>query len=702
MARQDINHGTVAGDGTGENLFDAFSKVNSNFTELYQNWVNLADTGSGNGASDVGIQDSGGNFSTSNVEAALAEIGGRMIDVKAQGAVGDGSTDDTTALQAVLTAATAGDVIYFPQGTYRCWGLTMSSKSDVTIITDGAKLYTPSATTTVGNDILELDSCTNCRVIGFQVDTEHSQDATESATAFRIDGCTNTHVLDCTFLDCYAGVSMYNSSYCSVRGCTGYQGQTVFGSTTGTTDRGTYIVVFESSAGANEYCSVESCTGIQVPIAIDKENIGTRICNNTCRDTYDSSIYIAGGEQFSVTGNTCIDNGKDGIKTLYGTTRVSSHGVISGNVVKGAGKYVSAGQHGILIDQGSHDITVSGNAIELYSDSEKGAASVNRGIGIKATTEAQDTYNIIIDGNKVLQRTQSTGDLDYAVHLQATTGDVNNVVISNNLLYNTGEYALLYASGASSNVFDGLTITGNTLAYAANTSSGNGMDLRGDNSGITNLLVKDNLIKACGPSHQGINMRSPITDAVIEGNRFSGGSTSGGRCIQLVEGTASSAYTRTIVTGNRSDGNGTYFWQASGDAGVKQGVVLKPDNYHGDDLVAGYLGTTQTTYKELDGTINTSPYALEHFESGMTFTNEGAAGAYEYDLPAALPGAAFQFLRSSASYALTIDPDGTDYFAGSSSGLHKSLDSDGAYMKIECFKAGVWHVTAALGTITDE
>lgn len=35
MAREVINNGTVAGDGTGENLHDAFEKTNNNFTELY-------------------------------------------------------------------------------------------------------------------------------------------------------------------------------------------------------------------------------------------------------------------------------------------------------------------------------------------------------------------------------------------------------------------------------------------------------------------------------------------------------------------------------------------------------------------------------------------------------------------------------------------------------------------------------------------
>lgn len=37
MAQQNINIGTIANDGTGDPLRDAFGKVNSNFTELYSN-----------------------------------------------------------------------------------------------------------------------------------------------------------------------------------------------------------------------------------------------------------------------------------------------------------------------------------------------------------------------------------------------------------------------------------------------------------------------------------------------------------------------------------------------------------------------------------------------------------------------------------------------------------------------------------------
>jgi len=46
MAKQDINYGTTAGDGTGEILFNAFKKAKENFDELYDatGWQSRVDT----------------------------------------------------------------------------------------------------------------------------------------------------------------------------------------------------------------------------------------------------------------------------------------------------------------------------------------------------------------------------------------------------------------------------------------------------------------------------------------------------------------------------------------------------------------------------------------------------------------------------------------------------------------------------------
>lgn len=44
MAREIINNGTTAGDGTGEILFNAFEKCNNNFEELYSYATNATTT----------------------------------------------------------------------------------------------------------------------------------------------------------------------------------------------------------------------------------------------------------------------------------------------------------------------------------------------------------------------------------------------------------------------------------------------------------------------------------------------------------------------------------------------------------------------------------------------------------------------------------------------------------------------------------
>lgn len=46
MAKQDINYGTTAGDGTGEILFNAFKKAKENFDEVYNmtGWEQITDS----------------------------------------------------------------------------------------------------------------------------------------------------------------------------------------------------------------------------------------------------------------------------------------------------------------------------------------------------------------------------------------------------------------------------------------------------------------------------------------------------------------------------------------------------------------------------------------------------------------------------------------------------------------------------------
>ena len=65
----------------------------------------------------------------------LATRGGDVINVKDFGATGNGTTDDTAAIQAAITAAPAGSAIYFPKGSYKAYLVAVTK--DITIFGDG-------------------------------------------------------------------------------------------------------------------------------------------------------------------------------------------------------------------------------------------------------------------------------------------------------------------------------------------------------------------------------------------------------------------------------------------------------------------------------------------------------------------------------------------------------------------------------------
>lgn len=100
MTQQIIGTGSAPNDGTGDPARTAFTKVNSNFTDLYAGNANFVQSGAG--------------AVTRTQTAKLKE----SVSVKDFGAVGDGVTDDTAAVQAFLNAC-QDKRGYMPPGIYK-------------------------------------------------------------------------------------------------------------------------------------------------------------------------------------------------------------------------------------------------------------------------------------------------------------------------------------------------------------------------------------------------------------------------------------------------------------------------------------------------------------------------------------------------------------------------------------------------------
>lgn len=82
-----------------------------------------------------------GTAIVANVIGTPIEVS-QAINVKAVGAVGDGTTDDTAALQAALNALPAGGALYVPAGTY-------AISSPLTVTTAGVSVFGDGAATTL-------------------------------------------------------------------------------------------------------------------------------------------------------------------------------------------------------------------------------------------------------------------------------------------------------------------------------------------------------------------------------------------------------------------------------------------------------------------------------------------------------------------------------------------------------------------------
>jgi len=140
MTQQTINVGTVPNDQTGDQARTAFQKVNANFVEVYAGAI--PGLSASTGSSLVGHIASGTGAVATTVQAKLRE----SVSVKDFGAVGDGVTDDTAAIQAAITAG-AGGKVYFPAATYLI-------SSALTIVSSNTRLEGDGVGTVIKNTSL--------------------------------------------------------------------------------------------------------------------------------------------------------------------------------------------------------------------------------------------------------------------------------------------------------------------------------------------------------------------------------------------------------------------------------------------------------------------------------------------------------------------------------------------------------------------
>ena len=416
-----------------------------------------------------------------------------IISVKDFGAIGDGVTDDTAAIQAAIIAA-YGKQLLFPKSIYLCGDLTCAESIEF-IGQPGSTLKYKSG----GSLALVYISGTSVtfKATGLVFDANGSaQNGTTSTVRFGGIGTASapaTFILrDNKFINgdgkdvwvatdtnvaTLENIFVENNQFLG-----GKEGNAIYGPT--------YLLI---SSGTNlqinnnyfDFCGTPSVAG------------------KTGIDFFVSGYTVWPGSQGSISGNTLINCGRSyyGANGLLGAIDgyYGAHNLcINGNIV------INPWGRGIQVKTNAYNLAVIGNSVIGLNDLTAGA-SVDAQIVVNRSTNAQSYGSWNITGNSCVD----SGCDGISVNCANSdfTAYASPVLIASNIIKgaNRRGIGLYYTKLAAvhTNIVDGgcssagihisVTSTGGTLAIRGNTSSGvSGSDLFIGFTGTEVIDISDN------------------------------------------------------------------------------------------------------------------------------------------------------------------------------------------------------------------
>jgi hypothetical protein len=453
----------------------------------------------------------GGNPACASLMTALGDSGYGLVndsttagvvqnfDVRAYGAVGDGVTNDTTAVQAAITAAIAagGGVVFFPAGTYvvstglsngtifsisspnltfRGAGKKVSIIKSSTAMGAGHTLFAVNSTSRVvfedlgvqaavsspSSNAIYFNASANCEVHRVWVDTQFGW------SAFLGSGSTGNVIekLESAGTSSSNNIEINASSYntvedCDLTGTTSGNGVELYengGSIIGNVVqnnrmRGTVasgVAVFGTTGGRVEGNKIDGATTAGIYVANSEANPSTgggglKIIGNTIRGTTaaggGAGIYItrafggAGPSEVTITANTVTTSASTIPGILINATAMRTS--LVGNTI------TLNGGHGIVINEGRANII--GNTVQNNS---QGGVGLRDNINLQAA--ATDCSVIGNDASD----TQGTPTVQFGVYNAST-----NAYIVGNHARNTTNWGIF-------DVGTGTTMSGNVQDFA--------------------------------------------------------------------------------------------------------------------------------------------------------------------------------------------------------------------------------------------
>lgn len=445
-------------------------------------------------SSFVDFIQSGTGAVTRTGQAKLRDV----VSVKDFGAVGDGVTDDTSAINAALLAHRRVTV---PAGTYVITTINMSVAGTSLILEDGAIL----APTTYNIKAVNVTAA-DCSLIGGKISSPATFDGSNSQrtyatvwvtgdnfSMFRVwlfnipragvhfEACTNHRVEGCRFQGNYPYAS-YNPATTTAQIAIDYDPPTDSGPTT---DSGNGAVVVVGNR--IETCIQGVLTGNYGGTA---SQLGIVITGNSFNRCWDHGVYMQVGLAYVISGNqfgNCkipiVADGQGGAvvgNTLYATetsqtnkqqsisVRNASDCVIANNTLIGAGASIDIA----YVNSTGVANEIKRNRIEGNNIRRTGTGDVSS--YIRLGFDAQ-----VCEDNVITNNTMSGGFIDTAVGCiqleMAATYDANGTEVSNNKVLFPGT---MVAEGAFVRAVRHNNLTVKNNDFRATASAGSALAFR--------------------------------------------------------------------------------------------------------------------------------------------------------------------------------------------------------------------------------
>src|SRR6056300_583734 len=185
MARQSINIGSSANDGTGDPLRTAFDKINDNFVELYgtDNDINTLDA-------NLDVSTFAITTGVTNGDITVTPNGTGSIKLGAMKFVGTTmSSDDSTQITIAENIQTTGTMNVSGAATLAT-SLTLASRSTVTSILDEDAMGSDSATALATQQSIKayVDSQVTAQDLDFQGDSGGALSVDLDSQTFTVTG----------------------------------------------------------------------------------------------------------------------------------------------------------------------------------------------------------------------------------------------------------------------------------------------------------------------------------------------------------------------------------------------------------------------------------------------------------------------------------------------------------------------------------